>query len=75
MLRLENFLRRNGHPTSRAGSRQRRCAKTLLERFHIAPEHLPIVLCPGGQLLRNPSEGELARCIGLVGPIDPDQDL
>jgi thioredoxin reductase (NADPH) len=32
---------------------------------------LPIVLCPGGQLLRNPGEIELARCIGLVGPIDP----
>jgi thioredoxin reductase (NADPH) len=31
------------------------------------------VLCPNGQLLRNPSETELARCIGLVGPIDPDR--
>src|SRR6185312_1675589 len=28
-------------------------------------------LCPGGQILRNPSEAELARCIGLVGTIDP----
>ena len=28
---------------------------------------LPIVLCPGGELLRNPTENELARCIGLVG--------
>jgi thioredoxin reductase (NADPH) len=32
---------------------------------------LPIVLCPGGQLLRNPGDVQLARCIGLVGPIDP----
>ena len=31
---------------------------------------LPIVLCPNGKLLRNPSENELARCIGLVRPID-----
>ena len=31
------------------------------------------MLCPGGQLLRNPSETELARCIGLVGPIDPNR--
>jgi len=30
------------------------------------------VLCPGGQILRNPSEGELARCIGLLRSIDPD---
>ncbi len=31
------------------------------------------MLCPNGQLLRNPSETDLARCIGLVGPIDPDR--
>ena len=47
--------------------------KALIERFHVDPGELPIVLCPGGQLLRNPSEIELARCIGLVGPIDPDR--
>ena len=31
------------------------------------------VICPGGQVLHNPSEDELARCIGLVGPIDPNR--
>ena len=49
------------------------CAQTLIERFHIDSRELPIVLCPNGQLLRNPSEVELARCIGLVKPIDPDK--
>ena len=34
------------------------------------PHHLPIVLCPNGTLLRNPGENDLARCIGLVRPID-----
>src|SRR3984893_1872811 len=48
-------------------------AKALIERFHVDPGQLPIVLCPGGELLRNPSENELARCIGLVGPIDPNR--
>ncbi len=33
---------------------------------------LPIVLCPDGRLLRNPSDVELAHCIGLVKPIDPE---
>jgi thioredoxin reductase (NADPH) len=47
-------------------------ARALVERFHIAAGQLPIVLCPGGQTLRNPTEHELGRCIGLVGPIDPD---
>ena len=47
--------------------------QTLVERFHVEPSQLPIVLCANGQLLRNPSEVELARCIGLVRPIDPDR--
>ena len=72
MLRLENFLRRNGHPHRALDSATDGCAQTLLKRFTIQPEHLPIVLCPGGQILRNPSESELARCIGLLRPIDPD---
>ncbi|HVP84107.1 MAG TPA: FAD-dependent oxidoreductase [Rhizomicrobium sp.] len=73
MLRLENFLARNGHPHQRLDPDVDSCARTLVERFHIAPNELPIVLCPNGQLLRNPSENELARCIGLVQPIDPNR--
>ena len=72
MLRLENFLRRNGHPHRALDSETDGCAQTLLKRFTIQPEHLPIVLCPGGQILRNPSESELARCIGMLRSIDPD---
>ena len=73
VLRLEGFLSRNGHPHQRLNPETDPEAKALIERFHVDPGQLPIVLCPGGQLLRNPSETELARCIGLVGPIDPDR--
>jgi thioredoxin reductase (NADPH) len=73
VLRLEGFLRRNGHPQQRLDPETDTCAKALIERFHVDPGQLPIVLCPNGQLLRNPTEIELARCIGLVGPIDPDR--
>ena len=51
----------------------RLCPKALIERLHVDPGQLPIVLCPGGHLLRNPGETELARCIGLLGPIDPNR--
>ena len=34
---------------------------------------MPIVLCPTGELLRNPSDDQLARCLGLVKPVDPDK--
>ena len=73
VLRLENFLRRNSHPHQVLDPDTDSEAKTLIERFHVDSGQLPIVLCPQGQLLRNPSEEELARCLGLVGPIDPDR--
>lgn len=73
VLRLAGFLRRNGHPHQKLDPENDSEARALIERFHIDPGQLPIVLCPAGQLLRNPSETELARCIGLVGPIDPNR--
>src|SRR6266481_2326671 len=72
VLRLQGFLRSNGHPHQRLDPETDPEAKALIQRFQVDPGQLPIVLCPGGQLLRNPGETELARCIGLVGPIDPN---
>jgi thioredoxin reductase (NADPH) len=73
VLRLEGFLRRNGHPHQLLNPESDPSAKVLIERFHGDPGQSPIVLCPDGQMLRNPREDELARCLGLVGPIDPDR--
>ena len=73
MLRLQGFLSRNGHPHQTLDPDTDAEAKALIERFHVDPGQLPIVLCPDGELLRNPGENELARCIGLVGPIDPNR--
>jgi thioredoxin reductase (NADPH) len=73
VLRLQGFLRRNGHPHLQLDPEVDADAETLIERFHVDPGQLPIVLCPSGQLLRNPGEAELARCIGLLRPIDPDR--
>jgi len=73
VLRLQGFLRRNGHPHQQLDPEKDHEAKALIERFHVDPSQLPIVLCPDGRLLRNPTETELARCIGLVRPIDPNR--
>jgi thioredoxin reductase (NADPH) len=70
VLRLQNFLGRNGQPHRFLDSETDSCATTLIDRFHVDTHHLPIVLCPNGKLLRNPSDTELARCIGLMRPID-----
>jgi thioredoxin reductase (NADPH) len=72
VLRLAGFLSRNGQPYQMLDPGTDSCAKTLVERFSVDPS-VPIVLCAGGQLLHNPSEAALARCMGLVRPIDPDR--
>lgn len=73
VLRLAGFLSRNGHPHHTLDPDTDAAAKALLDRFHVSPAQLPIVLCPNGALLRGPSEVELARCLGLVRPIDPSK--
>ena len=73
VLRLQGFLRRNGQPHQILNPETDAPAKALIERFHIDPGHLPIVLCPNGEFLNNPSEDKLARCLGLVRPINPDR--
>jgi thioredoxin reductase (NADPH) len=73
LLRLAGFLSRNGQPYQMLDPGSDSCARTLVERFSIDSSQLPIVLCAGGQLLHNPTETALARCMGLVRPIDPDR--
>src|SRR5262249_58426700 len=65
VLRLRNFLRRSGQPHQSLDPALDADARTLIERFDIAAGQLPIVVCPGGQVLRNPSEVQLASCLGL----------
>ena len=70
VLRLEGFLRRNAHPQQTLNADLDPEAKALIERFHIDAAGLPVVLCPNGELLRNPTETELAHCLGLVSSVD-----
>lgn len=73
VLRLRGFLSRNGYPHVTLDPETDADARALVERFQVDPAELPIVLCPGGQLLRNPGESDLARCLGMVRPIDQDR--
>jgi thioredoxin reductase (NADPH) len=70
VLRLDGFLSKNGYPHRRLDPETDSCARTLLERFAVSKEELPIVLCPNGELLRNPTENQLARCLGLSRSVD-----
>lgn len=63
VLRLQNFLGRNGHPYHVVDSSTDHDAATLLEQYG---EASLLVACPNGSVLVNPSEEALARCIGMV---------
>lgn len=70
VLRLQGFLRRNGYPYQTLDPID---GGKPLEQFHVTPRDLPIVICVDGTVLRNPGEGQLARCIGLLQAIDPER--
>jgi thioredoxin reductase (NADPH) len=73
VLRLETFLERNAHPWRTLDAVNDPEALEYIEGLQVAPADLPFVLCPDGQVLRNPTVEQLARCISLVGALDPDR--
>lgn len=62
--RLKEFLRRNGQPFSFLDVDQDAETAVLLERFDVSAEQLPVVVCGQRDLLRNPSNRDLADAIG-----------
>ncbi len=64
--RLENFLRRNGHPYRLIDPSSDPAAGEVVARLSPAPSELPLVICPNGDILRNPSESQLAHALGLL---------
>ena len=64
-LRLREFLSRNGHPHYYMDLDTDAGAQELLDRFSVTVEEIPVVICNGVTVLRNPSTHELARCLGL----------
>jgi thioredoxin reductase (NADPH) len=67
VVRLEDFLRRNGHPQRLLDPAVEPAAADVVARLAPAPPELPLVICPSGDILRNPSETALAHALGLLG--------
>ena len=72
LLRLQNFLRRNGEPYHVVDAGQDAGATALMEQYGVAVGE-PLVVCPDGSVLVNPSENALARCIGMVDTVEHDE--
>jgi len=70
-LRLREFLTRNGHPHSYVDLDSDKGSQELLDRFDIQLEDIPVVICSGTRVLRNPTNQRLAECLGITGRTDP----
>jgi thioredoxin reductase (NADPH) len=72
-LRLREFLTRNARPYVNIDIEHDADAQALLERFHVRGEDVPVVICRGGELLKNPSNGDVAECLGINAPAADDR--
>ena len=72
-LRIKEFLMRNGHPYSYIDLEHDPDVQNLLDSFHIAASEIPVVICRGKVVLRNPSNQEIADCLGFNESIDQTQ--
>jgi thioredoxin reductase (NADPH) len=73
MLRLQEFLTRNGHPHQLVDIETDPGANAMMEQFHVGIGDAPIVICRGHHVLKNPSIEELARCLGYTHALDRER--
>src|SRR5580698_10720646 len=69
-LRLREFLTRNGYPFRYVDLDSDKTSQELLDRFDIKLEDIPVVICSGKNVLRNPTDQKLAECLGFMGHMD-----
>jgi thioredoxin reductase (NADPH) len=69
-LRVKAFLTRNGHPFHYVDLDRDREAQDLLDRFQVGVADIPVVICRGQMVLRDPTNAQIAECLGFNEEID-----
>jgi thioredoxin reductase (NADPH) len=72
-LRLQQFLTRNTYPFVNLDIDSDPSVRELLDRFHVKVEDFPVVVCRASVVLKNPSNEEVASCLGMNQQIDDDR--
>ncbi|MFS0735607.1 FAD-dependent oxidoreductase [Sphingomonas sp. 1P06PA] len=73
LLRIQQFLARSGYPVQVFDAGDQGEGHDLIERLGVQRHELPLMLCPNGTVLKNPTEVEVAACLGITPEIDPDR--
>jgi thioredoxin reductase (NADPH) len=69
-LRVKEFLTRNGHPYAYIDLDRDADVQLLLDRFHVGAGDVPVLICRGEVVLRNPTNQQIADCLGFNEAID-----
>lgn len=69
-LRVKEFLARNGHPFHYIDLDRDSEAQELLDRFQISVAEIPVLICRGDAVLKNPSNAKVADCLGFNEELD-----
>jgi thioredoxin reductase (NADPH) len=69
-LRIKEFLMRNGHPFTYMDLDKDPIAQDMLDRLHIPVVDVPVLICRGNTFLRNPTNQQIADCLGFNEAID-----
>jgi thioredoxin reductase (NADPH) len=72
-LRAREFLTRNGHPYAYIDLDHDTGVQDLLDQFHITAKDVPVLICRGQVVLRNPTNQQIALCLGFNDAIDQGQ--
>ncbi|HUK34960.1 MAG TPA: cyclic nucleotide-binding domain-containing protein, partial [Vicinamibacterales bacterium] len=69
-LRVKEFLSRNGHPFQYVDLDKEKDVEATLNRLHVSSGDVPVLICRGTTTLRNPSNEDIARCLGFNANVD-----
>src|SRR6202051_1073643 len=73
VVRLQGFLTRNGYPHHLLDPVADTDAAELIARYSPSPSDWPLVVAPDGTVLRNPSDSDLARAMGMIRELAKDK--
>ena len=69
-LRIKEFFTRNGHPYTYIDLERDADVQSLLDQLHVSVAETPVVICRGETILRNPTNREIANCLGFNEAVD-----
>ena len=70
-LRLQAFLTRNAHPFRYVDVDREPNIQAMLDEFHVGLADVPVLICRGERVLKNPSNAEVADCLGFNAALEP----